>query len=87
VSAETGVTEQLLALLGALTHSVDAVKADVGLRDLGISDRFDAARLHLLSTALLGRYTEEELGVREINILYGFKGRRNTYSSQAHPGM
>jgi len=75
VSAETGVAEQLLALLGALTHSVDAVKADVGLRDLGISDRFDAARLHLLSTALLGRYTEEELGVREINILYGFKER------------
>lgn len=75
VSAETGAAEQLLALLGVLTHSVDAVKADVGLRDLGISDRFDAARLHLLSTALLGRYTEEELGVREINILYGFKER------------
>ncbi len=75
VSAETGAAEQLLALLDVLTHSVDAVKADVGLRDLGIPDRFDAARLHLLSTALLGRYTEEELGVREINILYGFKER------------
>ncbi|MDQ2830979.1 MAG: hypothetical protein M3Y74_18275, partial [Chloroflexota bacterium] len=63
-------TEQLLDITAVLSDAIEKTDLDPTRREGERLDRFHIVRLRLLSTALLARYTEELITIRDINLLY-----------------